>query len=125
MISAKKLKIGSVYRIQHTRKGSFVAMLVAVEETQAGDKQDELFLTMKYDVRAGTDQVGLSIAHGKDRVRISNLRPSLIRQIDEEENGEWLREVVTPEEKVIAESPKPSPSLLKKLAKTIQGKRNG
>ena len=93
-----KLEVGKIYRIWHERKGSFVARLLAIVPAWEEDKYDTEFLHMMYDVRAGTDQMGLAIVPGKDRFRESNLRPSLINKIEEVPEGEdWLREIKLPE----------------------------
>jgi hypothetical protein len=91
-----ELKRGSIYKIKHRRKGTFIAKLIDVVQAEPDDPQDEIFLHVIYDVRAGTDQVGLAIVPGKDRERESNLRPSLIEKIEEFEGDTWLREVKLP-----------------------------
>ena len=90
-----KWKVGNVYKFSHKRKGTFVGQLI---EIVPGDDIDPQFLTVKYDVRVGTDQVRLATTPGKNDVRVSNLRPSLILQIEEQEGEHWLREVRVPEE---------------------------
>lgn len=94
----KSLTIGNVYKIRHKTKGVFVGQLIEIVEAWPGDEYDTVFLTMKYDVRAGTDQVGLAITPGKDQVRVSNLRPSKILKIAKYEGESWLRNVKVPEE---------------------------
>jgi hypothetical protein len=74
----------------------FVAQLLAIE---TGDDIDPIFLKVKYDVRSGTDQERLAINPGKDDVRVSNLRPSLITSIEPTEEGNWLRMVAVMEER--------------------------
>lgn len=96
------LEIGHVYRIAHERKGHFTAQLIDIVDTPEGDDKDDVFLTVKIDVRAGTDQFRMRTASKQSRagdVRISNLRPSLIFQMRETEEGGWLRDVVIPEQK--------------------------
>ncbi len=85
----KDLKIGKVYTFHHIRKGTFVGQLIGVERADSRDEADDLFLTVKYDVRTGTDQERLKVNAGE--IRVSNLRPSLIIQIDDIEEGGWLR----------------------------------
>lgn len=94
----KALTVGSVYEIKHARKGKFVAQFMGYDDEaeRVGDKEDKVYLKFKYDVRAGTDQVGLAISP-KIPVRVSNLKPSLIEEIKLSSEGEWLREVVLPE----------------------------
>lgn len=89
------LEIGRVYKLDHQRKGVFIAQLTGIEE---GDEADEQFLTMKYDVRIGTDQARLAISP-KDEVRVSNIRPSLIIAIEETEDGEWRLQKKNPKRK--------------------------
>lgn len=92
-----KLTKNKIYRIWHERKGSFVARLIEIVPSYPGDEYDKEYLHMIYDVRAGTDQVGLAVTPGKDKVRESNLRPSLIIKIEEVPEGEdWLRKVELP-----------------------------
>ena len=92
------IQIGEVYRIHHRRKGQFVAQVIGVEQADPGDLQDRYFVTVKYDVRVGTDQANLSIEIGKQQVRVSNLRPSLVDSIDHLEGENWLRMVRVAEE---------------------------
>lgn len=95
-----KLEKDGIYRVHHERKGVFVARLLDVVPADEGDEYDKQYLHMMYDVRAGTDQVGLAIVPGKDQFRESNLRPSLILKIEPVPEGEdWLREVKLPEPK--------------------------
>lgn len=94
-----KLERGKVYKILHKRKGAFVAKLVDVVPAWDGDEHDEVFLHVIYDVRAGTDQVGLAVIPGKGTERESNLRPSLIKSIEEYDGDTWLREVKLPKVK--------------------------
>lgn len=108
----KDLEIGKIYSIHHRKKGHFVAQLLEVVPAWGGDEADEVFLTMKYDTRAGTDQVGLAIAPGKSKVRVSNLRPSHILSIKETEKGEWLRTARVPEEEKVGKS---DPGLVDKV----------
>lgn len=110
------LKIGNVYRVTHKRKGTFVAQLINVVDTDPRDTTDDCFLTMKYDVRAGTDQVGLAIAPGKDSIRVSNLRPSLVLRMEELEGEDWLRQIKVAEEATKPLEPAvPEHGLLKRL----------
>lgn len=113
----KKLTKGDVYTIHHKSKGVFVAQLIDIVEAWPGDEYDTVFLTMKYDVRAGTDQVGLAITPGKDQVRVSNLRPSKISKIEKFEGESWLRDVKVPEEEKVKkeEAPGDKPGWFKKL----------
>ena len=92
------LKIGMVYHIWHKRKGEFTAQLIGVESADAGDEQDKELLLVKYDVRAGTDQQHLAVVPGKDQVRTSRLRPSLIQRMEPIEGDHWLRSLRVPEE---------------------------
>lgn len=108
----KDLEIGKIYSIHHRKKGHFVAQLIEVVSAWEGDETDDVFLTMKYDTRAGTDQVGLAIAPGKSKVRVSNLRPSHILSIKETLEGEYLRAAKVPEENKIVKS---DPGLMEKV----------
>jgi hypothetical protein len=83
--------IGKIYAVHHARKGHFVGELINLEDTPAGDTQDVFFLTMKIDVRKGTDQERL--ANASEAVAVKNIRPSLIVTIAETEQGQWLRQV--------------------------------
>lgn len=102
----KKLKIGKVYKVVHSRKGTFTGQLIAFDDEpfRLGDLEDHLFLTFKYDVRPGTTQEHLNKgvkeeATGKFApVRVSNLRPSLIESITETKEGKWLLDVKVQEE---------------------------
>lgn len=106
----KGLKIGSVYKIAHERKGHFVGKLIRVEEMPEGDKEDDVTLVFKYDVRTGTEQERLKVT-GSQLPRVSGLRPSLIIDIQHAGDGdEWWRDVVVPEEKEVGE-----PNILKRL----------
>jgi len=95
-MEVKELQVGKIYKIAHQRKGHFVAQLIEVED---GDERDPLILVVKYDVRFGTDQAHMAIEQGEQNVRVSGLRPSLIIQMEETEEQQWLREVKTIEEK--------------------------
>lgn len=92
----KKLEIGKIYTVTHQRKGTFVALLedilTAKEAGFEGDEQDEVFLAMVFDVRAGTDQEGLATVKGQVERR-SQLRPSVIITIEEYDGDSWLRQV--------------------------------
>lgn len=90
-----KLVVGNTYKIIHKRKGCFIGQLIDVVE---GDSADSQFLTFKYDVRAETDQARLAVNPGKGKVRVSNLRPSLVTKIEEVEGNEWLRNQIVPAE---------------------------
>jgi hypothetical protein len=83
--------IGRIYAVQHTRKGHFVGELIGIEDTPAGDPQDQFFLTLKIDVRKGTDQARL--ANASEAVAVKNIRPSLIVSIAETNREQWLRQV--------------------------------
>lgn len=110
----EKLEVGKIYRIVHERKGTFVAQLIGIEPTSVNDSQDEMFLTMKYDVRAGTGQVGLAISPGKDSVRVSNLRPSLITHMEVLDNDDYkVKQTRVPKEKQIKKKPKGALDMLK------------
>lgn len=113
----KALQIGRVYKIVHTRKGEFIGQFLGYDDEpeRLGDKVDKVFLTFKFDVRVGTDQAhmstGVKFESGeKAPVRVSNLRPSLITEIQLSPDGEWLREV-----KVIEVSKKKEAGWLDKL----------
>ncbi|HLE03989.1 MAG TPA: hypothetical protein VI729_05160 [Anaerolineales bacterium] len=93
-----QVEVGKVYRITHKRKGTFVAQVIGVEQADPSDKVDSLFITVKYDVREGTDQARLSIEEGKQAVRVSNLRPSLVENVELLEEESWLRTVRVREE---------------------------
>lgn len=97
----KKLKIGKVYQIAHDRKGTFIGQFIAYDDEpfRLGDKEDDVFLTFKYDVRIGTPQENLAVSP-KIPVRVSNLRPSLIQSITETKEGKWLLDVKVQEEVV-------------------------
>jgi len=98
METTKQLKVGSVYRIHHSSKGAFVAQLIDIVKADEGDEYDDVLLRVKYDVRAGTDQIGLSVIPGKQEVRVSRLRPSKIISIEELEGEDWLRQIKVREE---------------------------
>lgn len=94
----KDLKIGTVYRVIHTRKGEFIAQLIDFEEC---DDVDPIIMVMKYDVRAGTDQAHMQTGPGdKQKVRVSGIRPSLVTLIEPTEEQKRLREVKVVEEKI-------------------------
>lgn len=105
----KDLKIGKVYSIHHKRKGHFVAQLINVVPAWEGDEEDEVFLQVKYDVREGTAQYGLA-TQPSQKVRVSNLRPSLIHTMEPTDEQKWLMEVKVPEEEE-----KPDKSLMGRL----------
>lgn len=115
----KELKVGKVYRVTHARKGTFIAQLIGVEQGDPGDEHDTIFLTMKYDVRAGTGQVGLAVNPGKDAFRVSNLRPSLIIKIEEVEAKDWNLEA-TP----IKDLPRPDNDLIKAMRELTEAVKN-
>lgn len=93
----KDLKIGTVYKVVHARKGVFIAQLIDFEE---GDDVDPVIMVMKYDVRVGTDQAHMQTGPGdKQKVRVSGIRASLVTLIEPTEEQKWLREVKVPEEK--------------------------
>jgi len=77
--------------MQHKRKGHFVGELIALADAPADDSQDKFFLTMKIDVRKGTDQARL--ANAGEAVAVKNIRPSLLLSIAETEREQWLRQV--------------------------------
>ena len=94
----KALQVDKVYKIAHIRKGKFIGQFLGYDDEpeRLGDKEDKVFLTFKYDVRVGTDQAhmstGVKLETGeKAPVRVSNLRPSLITEIQLSLDGEWLR----------------------------------
>ena len=87
----KELEIGKIYEVHHSRKGKFIALLTDVAPAP-GDEQDDHYLTVKYDVRQGTDQFRLATQPGQ-RFRESNLRPSLILRMEEYEEEHWLRNI--------------------------------
>jgi len=91
------LKVDRVYRIHHKRKGVFIAHLLEIVPADKGDLQDKILLKVRYDVGPGTDQIHLAVNPGKDKVRTSLLRPSLIFNMTELEEGTWRREVKAPE----------------------------
>lgn len=95
----KALKEGLVYKITHERKGTLIGQFVGYDDepSRLDDPQDKLFLTFKYDVRQGTAQAGLNVT-GKQVVRVSNLRPSLITEIEQTQEQKWLLDVKVPEE---------------------------
>ena len=100
----KVLKRGTVYEVDHERKGRFIGQFLGFDDEpeRLGDKVDKVFLTFKYDVRAGTDQAHMQVGVKDEAgymkpVRVSNLRPSLIRSIRQTEEQQWLLEVVVPE----------------------------
>lgn len=110
----KQLKNDKVYEIHHERKGKFVAVLLDVIPADKGDECDEVYLYIRYDVRTGTDQARLQTTGSKQRYRKSNIRPSLILQIEEYQGDHWLRELPS--------SPEPvKPSLLGKVKKGLFG----
>ena len=83
------IRKGSVYRINHKRKGEFVAQVIGFEE---GDDADPQIIVVKYDVRVGTSQANLNVG-GKDKVRVSGLRPSLILSMEKTQEQKWLRQI--------------------------------
>lgn len=87
-----KLEKSKVYQVHHKRKGHFVAILIDIVDASPGDEQDEVFWTMRYDVRHGTDQAHLA-TQPKQRFRESNIRPSLVLEISEYVGEHWLREI--------------------------------
>lgn len=91
-----KMTVGNVYQLLHKKKGNFIGQLIDIVE---GDDIDPKFYTFKYDVRLGTDQLRLAVNPGKDKVRVSNIRLSLVSKIEEIKDDHWLREVIVPEEK--------------------------
>jgi hypothetical protein len=97
-----EMEHGKVYKIWHKRKGPFVAQFLGIVE---GDEVDPQFIYVRYDVRVGTDQAHLSTNPGKQNVRESNLRPSLITNIELFTDNHWLRELKSPEPPI----PTPAP----------------
>jgi hypothetical protein len=93
-----KLTIGNIYKVTHKRKGVFVGQLIDIVDAEPGDTEDYFFWQFKYDVRAGTDQERLAINPGKDSVRVSNIRPSLVTNVELFEGEHWLRAVAVKEE---------------------------
>lgn len=90
------LEVGKVYRIRHRKKGSFVVQVLRIIPAEKNDMADDFLLFCRYDVRAGTSQVGLSLAPGKMRIRESSLRPSHILSIDELIGESWRQQVDWP-----------------------------
>lgn len=87
--------IGQIYSVHHARKGYFVGELMAIVPTPKGDQQDAFFLTMKIDVRKGTDQAHL--ANASESVALKNIRPSLILSYQVTTQEDWLRSVHLPQ----------------------------
>lgn len=94
-LNEQRLTVGQVYSVHHKRKGHFVALLTAIVDAPPDDLQDDVFLTVRYDVRHGTDQEHLA-TQPKQKFRESNLRPSLVLEIQEYAGDHWLREVAPP-----------------------------
>ena len=111
-MNTQQLTVGQVYSVHHQRKGHFVALLTAIVDAPPDDLQDTAFLTVRYDVRHGTDQAHLA-TQPKQRFRESNLRPSLVLGIEEYTGEHWLREVAPPP---VVGKPQPK-SLLDRLFK--------
>ena len=108
-----QLKIGNTYRVKHKRKGEFVVQLIGIVKTNHPAEVDDYFLTCRYDVRAGTDQARLAFVPGKEQIRTSNLRPSLIDGI-EIIKEHWLRDIKLPE-------PVPETTGIKKMLNKFRG----
>lgn len=104
---SKQLKVGDVYTFHHVRKGTFVGQLIGVEKADPEDEADDLFLTVKYDVRVGTGQEHMKTT-GVD-IRVSNLRPSLLVAIDDYDGKSWLLQKKAPKQ------PRPDTELLQAL----------
>ena len=98
-MEVKNVKVSRIYHIHHKRKGHFIAQVIDIVK---GDDLDPVFLTVKYDTRVGTDQHHLATQRGQE-VRESNLRPSLILDIEPTEEGGWLREIRIPTEDRVRE----------------------
>jgi hypothetical protein len=96
---SKSLEVGKCYSVHHSRKGHFVGQLLAVVQTDALDEADTVLLTMKIDVRAGTDQAAIARSP-REGVHVVNIRPSLVYQIELTEDSEWLRNVHVAEEEL-------------------------
>lgn len=84
----KDLTIGKVYAVHHKRKGHFKAQLIDIVRADEGDEQDAVLLTMKMDTREGTGQERLARSPGA--VTVTNIRPSLVLNIDELPGEDWL-----------------------------------
>ena len=107
-----EMEYGKVYKIWHKRKGAFVAQFLGVVE---GDEADAQFIHVRYDVRVGTDQAHLSTNLGKQDVRESNLRPSLITKIELFDGPHWLRELKPPPEPAPLPEPVSEPGIFNKI----------
>ena len=92
-VAGTKVRVGNIYRFEHSSKQSFVAKVRGIGPAWEGDEVDDHFVYVIYDVRAGTDQSYLSTKPEKENVRESALRPSKINAVKEHEGGEWLREI--------------------------------
>lgn len=90
------LEIGKTYQFTHTRKGTFRAQLIDIVPADAGDEADTQLLCVKIDTRRGRGQDRL--ARSKADVTVTNIRPSLITQVEPLEDDAWLIETRVVEE---------------------------
>lgn len=93
VVAGTKVRVGNIYRFEHSSKQSFVAKITGIGPAWEGDEIDDHFIYVIYDTRAGTDQARLSTKPEKEYVRESALRPSKISAVSEHEGGDWLREI--------------------------------
>jgi hypothetical protein len=110
----KDLQIGKVYAVHHRRKGHFKAQLIDIVKADEGDEQDTVLLTMKIDTREGGGQERLARSPGP--VTVTNIRPSLIFNIDELPGEDWLiQQRVVEEERPKVGAVAPRESLTDKI----------
>jgi len=119
MIEGTAIKVGKVYKIRHRKKGEFVVQILEIVPTEEEDKADDFLLFCRYDVRAGTSQVGLSLAPGKMNVRESALRPSHILSIEDLIGESWKQQVDWPLAEVQKE--KGGPGFFTQITNLIKG----
>ena len=87
----KELIIGKTYRFTHIRKGNFIAQLIDIVPTDLGDEADTQLLRCKIDTRKQTGQERLARSAKAD-VTVTDIRPSLISNLEEVESDTWLVE---------------------------------
>jgi hypothetical protein len=112
----KQVTIGSVYAVQHKRKGHFVGQLIDVVD---GDEHDPVLLRFKIDVRPGTDQARIAHSPG-EAVAVRDIRPSLVVSIEAIDTAQWLRVVKVPEEVRAKSAPLPQASLGARLRSLLK-----
>lgn len=119
MIEGTTLEVGKVYKIRHRKKGEFIVQVLEILPTDKEDMADDFLLFCRYDVRAGTSQVGLSLAPGKMKTRESGLRPSHILGIEELTGESWKQQVDWPLAEV--QKKKGGPGFFTQITNLIKG----